>query len=370
MSNRDIIEVDTFDIFTSEFMEDIEGDKPVVSNAFDQLFIPGNRIPKKILELMADADHAEQTLLLNEPLIQSFIEKPFWKSKRLAIEVLGTVCLTADRSLLDNVIAHGTLINNAEKYTLRQICEHPELNMKQIDWGAYKNQARIDKPLSNSGIYFHVPTSVLARASKKKLQKSFRNSMMAKLRRLRNMELRVTPEIDGELLTHKTNEIHLLGHDYHVLLDLSKMKGNDHNSDTFTDLIVNVDETYLRSIQEDGNISRKRVKHAYPHLVGPNSIEDFYKLIDSHKRSYIHDKSLSEFIVTYFDSKLTTFGINRSFKLKQMYKQVIGDQPKLWEHFGLKLQKVTRRNPTFNSNEDYLFYHKLTADRLNGYKDE
>ena len=74
MSKHDIAEVDTFDIFTSEYMEDVEGDKPVVSNAFDQLFIPGNRIPKKILDLMADAEHAEQTLLMQEPLIQSVIE--------------------------------------------------------------------------------------------------------------------------------------------------------------------------------------------------------------------------------------------------------------------------------------------------------
>ena len=360
--------VDSLDIFPSEYMEIAYGDVPVVSNALDQVFVLGNRIPREILDLMADADYAEQTLLLNEPLISDYVSKPFWKNKRLLIEVLGTVCLTMDRTLLDTIIAHGTLINKADQYTLRQICEHEELGMKNIDWDAYKNQSRIDAFLANSGIYFHVPMSVVAKAMNRQLQKSFRKSIMDRLRRLRNMELRLTPEIDGELLTHKTNGIHLLGNDYHAILDVSKMKNGAYNHETYTDLVVNIDETYLRSIEEDGNITRKRVKHAYPHLVGPNSIEDFYRLLDSHKRSFIHDKSLSGLVVNYFDSKLGSYGINRSYKLKKIYNQVISDKQKLWDHFGFRLVKVNAPNMHFQTNEDYLFYHKKTADELNSGK--
>ena len=359
-------EVDSLDIFTSEYMEYAYGDKPVVSNAFDQVFVLGNRIPQEILRLMCDADYAEQTLLLNEPLISDYISKPYWKNKRLLIEVLGTICLTMDRTLIDTIIAHGTLINNADRYTLRQICEHEELCMRRIDWGAYKNQSKIDARLSNNGIYFHVPMNVIAKAMNRKLQKSFRKSILDRLRRLRNMELRITPEVDGKLLTQKTNEIHLLGHDYHALLDTSKMKNGIYKDDTFTDLVVNVDETYLFSIQDDGNISRKRVKHTYPHLVGPNSIEDFYRLLDSHNRAFIHDKSLSDLVVNYFDSKLGSYGINRAFKLRKIYDQVVEDQQKLWEHFGFKLRKLTGLNRHFQSNEDYIFYHKKTADEISG----
>tara|TARA_R110001583_G_scaffold85368_2_gene223694 strand:- start:9767 stop:10873 length:1107 start_codon:yes stop_codon:yes gene_type:complete len=364
----EINKVDSMDIFTSEYMEYAYGDKPVVSNAFDQVFVLGNRIPKAILGLMSNADYAEQTLLLNEPLITDYISKPFWKNKRLLIEVLGTICLTMDRTLIDTIIAHGTLINNADRYTLRQICEHEELGMQRIDWGAYKSQAKIDTRLSNNGIYFHVPMGVIAKAMNRQLQKSFRKSVLDRLRRLRNMELRITPEVDGVLLTQKTNEIHLLGHDYHTLLDTSKMKNGVYDQNTFTDLVVNVDETYLRSIQDDGNISRKRVKHAYPHLVGPNSIEDFYRLLDSHNRAFIHNKSLTDLVVNYFDSKLGSYGINRSYKLKKIYEQVVEDQQKLWVHFGFKLHRVSDGNKHFQTNEDYVFYHKKTADELSGGK--
>jgi hypothetical protein len=341
-------EIDERDFISNDFLLEVKGEQPVSSSMLDAVFLSSNRIPKAILERIKEEDGAaEKALMLEDSLLQTFIEKPYWKGKRgfqrLLVEIFGTVCLADDRHLLDVIISHGHMINDAHKYTLRQIAEGSGL--KDVDWDIYKNQTRIDQCMHNTGVYFHVGIKAVANAMKVKLHKSFRDRTIIRLRRLRNMELKITPEDNGRLLHNKANEIHLLGHDYHLLLDKSQMKGGDYNSDTYTDIIVNVDNFYVKSLTEDGVISRKRMQSHYPFLVGKNNIEDFYKSLDTHKRTYIHNKYLSDLVMGYLNGKIAMFGVNKTYKQEQLFNQLVEDKNKLYTHFNFRLRKVVRDNP-------------------------
>lgn len=360
----EIVEVDELDFFTSDYLEHEEGDKPVVSNAYDQVFLASNRIPKGIKDLiLSDEKDIDKKLLLEKPLLQHVIEKPFWKNNKLNVEIYGTVCLAHDRAFMDNVIAHGSMIDNASNYTLRQVIEAPFFGMQDVDWDAYPYPEKINAPLSNQGVYFHIDTKTLANALNNKLQKSFRQRIQERMRRLRTMELKLTPEVDGVLQEHKSRVFNFLGPDHHLLLDVSKMKGTDFNSDTFTDIIVNVNEQYLHSLQDDGIITRRRMKHVYPELIGTNNIDDFYRMLDSHKRAFIHNKYLSDLIVTYFDGKIFNGGTNRSTKLRALYSQALEHSTLIEKHFGIRLVKVNRRSAIGKTSYDYQMIHLNTENK-------
>ncbi|MDG1750572.1 MAG: hypothetical protein P8I03_02750 [Thalassotalea sp.] len=351
--------VDKSDFISNDFLKMIRSDDKMSSSMLDSIFIPSKKVPKKIIDKIRESDStAEQIILQQMPLFEAMIEKPYWEH-RLHIEIFGAVCLADDRHLLDSVLAHGNYLDQADKYTLRQVVEHGIDEIRDIDWNAYNNQTRIDESMSNKGHYFHISVVNLCRALNLKVQKNTRERLVERIRRLRNMDLRLTPEVKGELLANKANEYNLLGKDYHLLLDKAKMKGNDFNQDTFTDIIVNVDPLYIKSLEQDGYISRDRMINHYPSLVGKNNIEDFYKFLDSHQRTYIHKKYLSDLITEYLELKISIFSINKWYKIRQIYNQIIDDQSKLLKHFGVKLYKVDRDN-FVNKDFDYQLIHLRT----------
>lgn len=359
-SSVELATVDQLDFITNDFLTKVKGGDAVSSSMFDKIFVPSVRVPKAITERIKES--SSQIALGIMPLHQTILEKPYWKKRRYLVDVFGSICLADDRHFLDCVIAHGTIMNKASKYTLRQSAEEG-LKIKDIDWGAYNNYERIDQPMHNHGVYFHITAKKLCHALNIKLVKSARNTIKERLRRLKNMELKITPEEDGVQLHDKIQELRLVGLDNHFLLDRSVMKGNDYNKETYSDLIIQVSTFYYNSLNGDGIIDRKRLQNHYVDLIGPNAIVDFYKMLDSHKRSWIHNKYLSELIITYFDYKMATFGINRYYKLKQIFNQVVEDNDKLQIHFGIKLQKVHRKN-SINKEEDYVLYHSTTAQEL------
>jgi hypothetical protein len=196
-NQNDIVPIDELDFFTSEYLTEVDGSKPVVSNAFDQLFLNSNRIPKSLKNLIIEGDNIEKKLLLEEALLTHVISKPFWKEKQLKVEIFGTVCLADDRAFLDNVIAHGSMITGGEKYSLKQVVESGLLPIGEVDWSAYPEQEKINTRLSNKGKYFHISLKSLAKGCGVGMGKDFRNRIQARMRRLRNMELRVTTILEG-----------------------------------------------------------------------------------------------------------------------------------------------------------------------------
>lgn len=350
--------VDPADYIYNEFLAKHDPDSQTSSSMFDVLFVPANRVPKEISERLDDEEQREKILKLEEALYSSYISKPYWeKGRRLLIEEFNNVVLADDRSMLDKILGHGSVMDNADKYTLRAWTE--AMGLKDVDWKAYPNKDRIDKPLHNFGTYVHIPVKDLAKAQRKQLNKDYRERTKERIRRLYNMMVRMTPEIDGQLLFAKQVEFSILNRDVHYLLDRSKMKGNDYNDQTYTDIVVNVSDIYINSLEKDGIISRTRLLNHYQHLCGPNNIEDFYKSLDSHKREFLHGKNLSYFVFQYLEGKISTFNINRAHKAKQIFNQVVDNKDKLVKHFNIRLQATDDKSKFGKSKEHVLLYIPL-----------
>jgi hypothetical protein len=342
--------INELDFLHNDFLTEIKGDQPVSSSMLDKIFIMGNRVPKELLTSIASSpEKLEQMMLAEAPLYQTVIEKPYWNNKSrgfnsINVDIYGAVCLADDRHLLDVIIAHGNMINDASKYTLRQVAEG--VGLKDVVWDRVPQDA-IDRPLVNRGIFFHISFNDICKGMKLVPQKQNRAKIIERLRRLSVMHLSLTPVLDGQPLHEKTAAISLIDKEFYTLLDTSKIRNGVYTEDTQTDLIVSISEYYMKSLGNDGMISRKRLKNHYVELVGKNSIEDFYKFIDSHKREFIHGKLLASLLDLYFDNKMTTFGINRRHKKKQLFDQLVEDKQKLLDHFNFLLRKENEHSSDY-----------------------
>lgn len=329
------------DFLHNDFLTEVKGEEYVSSSMFDKIFIMGNRVPKELISsIAASPEKIEQMMLASTPLYQTQIKKPYWKDKRdgfdsINVDIYGAVCLADDRHLLDVIIAHGNMINDASKYTLRQVAE--AVGLKEVLWDRVPQDA-IDRQLVNRGVFFHISFNDICKGMKLLPQKQNRFKIIERLRRLSLMHLSLTPMVDGHAMHEKTTALSLIDREFYTLCDVSKIRNGVFTDETQTDLIVSISEYYMRSLTNEGMISRKRLKSHYIELVGKNSIEDVYKFLDSHKRNYIHGKSLSNLLDQYFDNKMTTFGINRRHKKKQLFDQFVADKQKLLDHFNFILK--------------------------------
>jgi hypothetical protein len=347
----------------NDFLTEVKGDQPVSSSMFDKIFIMGNRVPKELISsIVSSPDKVEQMMLASAPLYQTQITKPYWSSEHnkdakfnsINVDIYGAVCLADDRHLLDVIIAHGSMINDASKYTLRQVAE--AFSLEDVKW-EWVRQDAIDRPLLNRGIYFHISFNDICKGMGLMPQKQNRFKIIERLRRLSIMHLSLTPVLNGKSLLEQTTALSLIDREFFTLLDASKIRNGTFTEDTHTDLIVSISEYYMRSLKNDGIIDRKRLKNHYINLVGKNSIEDFYKFLDSNKRTFIHGKTLTFLLDQYFDNKMTTFGINRRHKKSQLFKQVVDDKQKLLTHFNFILRKLDESDE--HSNYALLYTESL-----------
>lgn len=331
------------DFHPKAFLSEFKGNDPVSSSMFDKIFIMGNRIPKELINSISSSpEKIEQIMLASMPLFQTDITKPYWSDgsrgyTSINVDIYGAVCLADDRHLLDVIIAHGNMMKNASKYTLRQVAEVAGLTDVKWEWAP---QDAIDRHLSNRGVYFHISFQDICKGMGIQPLKQNRIKILERLRRLSIMHLALTPSLNGKLLHEKTTPFSLIDKEYFPLLDAAKVRNGVYTEDTHTDLIINVSKYYFDSLSKDGIISRKRFINHYVKLVGKNSIEDCYKFIDRHKRQFVNGKTLSEIVDMYFDNKMSLFGINRLYKKNQIINQIVNDNEKLLNSFNIILKKV------------------------------
>lgn len=340
-------------------------ERPVVSSMLNSIFIVGNRIPKSILREMADDyDKLEKQITAQLPLNQATIkiEKPYWTKgpnprgfDAVHLDIFGSLCTTMDRHCLDCIVAWGALIEGSQHLTLRQLCEN-YIDM-DVDWDKVYDQSAIDRKLINRGIYFHVRVNdVLAGMGVKATQKS-RALVLERLRRLSIMTLFISYLKDGKPIPHRAANVSLVDKDYFALLDMNKIKNKNKIAEgTYTDLIVNVSSFYLKSLETEGHISRKRFLNDYPELNGGHAVVDFWKFMDSHKREYFHGRWLSEVILQYLDEKMTLFGINVMLKVRQIMGEILKQKTKLKEKYNFIAKP--EENPQRRIREqDYRLYY-------------
>ena len=330
------------DFITNDFLSDIKGEQPVSSTMFDQIFLNHNRVPAKLVQQFADKPEEVEKLLTGAtPIFSTHIEKPYWKTQgrpydRINVDIYGAVCLAQDRHVIDCIMAHGTLITDASRYTLRQVCDG--LKLKDVAWDLIPGN-RIDRAMKNHGVYFHIDLNVLCKAMGIKPQKLNKKSIFQRLWRLSLMTLELIPTKGGQVIGKNSEVINIVDKEVITILDKSKPRNKQFDAETRTDVIVNISEYYTKSLSDDGSISRRRMKNSYVHLVGKNSVEDFYKYLDSHKREWIHGQPLRKLVRKYFDNKMSTFGMNIRYKTEQLALQIEGEQYKLREHFNIALRR-------------------------------
>jgi hypothetical protein len=359
---------------SNEFLTEVKGDQPVSSSMLDKIFLPLNRLPKELLaEIAGSPEIAAQMLLAERPIFRTFIEKPYWVTQekergfsRINVDIYGSVALADDRHLLDMVIGRGNLILEASNYTLRQVAQgisNRGLGLDDVEWDNLPNQDNIDRPLLNRGIYYHISFKELCIGMGVKNLKKTRFGILDKLRRLSIMHLQLTPVKGGVEQNNKRTAFSLVSKEIIPLLDKASVRNGQYSVDTHTDLIVNISEYYASSLERDGIISRRRLKNNYVHLTGKNNIEDFYKsAIDTNKREFMHGKYLSDCILQYYENKMGTFGVNKSFKYRQLFNQVVDDKLKIREHFNLILRKINHKN-SLNKEQDYVFLYLETLKK-------
>jgi hypothetical protein len=354
--NADVQEIDESDFISNDFLTERRGNQPVSSTMFDSIFIMGNRIPKELIDsFVSSPEEIEKLITGTVPIFQTNLQRNWWKENErgyssLNVDIYGAICLADDRHLLDVIIAHGTMINDASKYTLRQVSEG--LGLQDVAW-EHLNPDVPDINLLNRGIYFHISFKDIFRGMGIKSLKKNREKIMERLSRLSIMHLVLTPVLNGNTINDKAKAFSLIDKEYFALLDKKEIRNGIFKNGTYTDLIVNISEYYVSSLSDDGKISRKRLKNHYVHLVGRNNIEDLYKSFDVDHRTYLHGKTLKFFIKRYFDSKMSLFGINKNFKLNQLFNQIVDSRQKLIDHFGIILKPIDNSsNPS-----DYYMLH-------------
>lgn len=344
--------IDVLDFIPNEFLTEVKGDQPVSSSMFDAIFIAHNRVPKELVDRIASNPELIEQLLLSEvPIFATELSKPYWKEgsrgfDSLDVEIYGTICLADDRHMLDVIVAHGNLITNADKYTLREVCE--SLDLRNVAWERLPADA-IDAPMLNKGVYFHIEFNEILKAMGLSSQKKNKEKLLERLRRLSIMHLSVTPKLKGKRQDERTRAFSIIDKDFFVVLDKAKIANGIFTDDTVTDLIVNVHSYYWQTLERDGSISRKRLKTHYKYLVGKNAIEDCYKWLDTNKRSHIHGKRLDDIVDRYLQNKISLFGINYSKKRSSLISQLIEERSKLLDHFNLILKQ--------NSDGHWIFLH-------------
>ena len=333
-------EINKKDFIDANYLAEFKGEQLVSSALFDALFFAGNRVPKQILNKFADNPAmVERLVTAREPIWESVISKHWFKNKNfeeLAVEIYGAICLACDRHLLDIIVSNGRLLLGAPNYTLSQVIQG--CGIEKVTWDTFPYKDRLDQYMLNRGVYFHLTTKDIFKALNAKPLKSGRLRIVEQLRRLSLMKVVLTPIVENKKRSTKANMFSFIDQDFYLINDLNKIKNKSYTFDTYTDIIVNVSDMYLKTLEDNAVISRKRLKNRYPYLVGRNNIEDFYKSLELHKRSFLHGKKLDYFIDLYLKSKISTFGINVSKKRKEIRDQIISEQHKLEEHFNLLLR--------------------------------
>lgn len=356
--NADSITIDTLDFVEKDFLLAEKGDDNVSSSLYDKIFLPHSRVPKELIGRFKDTRDVEKIITGEIPLYQTQISKPYWKTQErpfdtIDIDIYGAVCIADDRHLLDTLIANGTFIENASSYTLRQVAQG--CGLKDVDWSTVPAN-RVDRKLLNRGYYYHISLAELCKATKRKNQKKTKQRFLAMFSRMSIMLLALRFKKEGKTL-NDTNPVtfNLIDNEYYALFDRSKVNHENHASDTRTDIIVNVSEYYVDSLNSDGGISRRRMINHYPYLIGKNNIEDFYKHIDMHKRVFLNNKRLTQLISQYLDSKMSLFGMNRRDKAAKLFEQLASEKEKLQTHFNIKIE------PMYDQNRrvfDYILHYE------------
>nr|WP_281041239.1 hypothetical protein [Shewanella xiamenensis] len=332
--------------FPSETLEKEAGDSYVSSRTYGSFFIPSKQIPKLLKEdLLNHQDRTIEELLFGErALVEQTFKYPYWKNNpeinydEMRVSLYGSIALTDDRNVLDGIIATGSQLLSPStqcEISLRDVCGF--LNM---DIDTLNSSTEFDRPLLNRGVYFHIKVPDLLRHLGLSTTTKNRVTIRNRLLRISKMMFVLKYFNNGTELPGTKQRNIIYSDELHFLLDSNSLKNkNNISPDTYTDIIVCINDQYLSELTNDGFLSRKRLMDVYPDFNKIYGLSDFLKFIDSHKRSFINKKRLTWLIDSYYDSKpqpsLSSMNI---YHVKyKLFEEVKRQNQQILEHFGFTL---------------------------------
>lgn len=339
----------------------------VISTAFDSIFIPSKRLPKSLLDTIAtDSETLQKHLLAELPLTEHEVKKPYWSKganskiyDTMKIEIYGSICLADDRHCLDCIIATGGLLDMHSEYTLRTAAEQCGL---EVVWDYYSDQSQIDELLPNEGVCFHTTFSALTKAMGIDNTKANRKSILQRLLRLSLMMLYVRFYKDGKELS-QNDKMRLVHSKFYPVCSTTNVRNKKIiNEETLTDIFIIVDKKYVASLTTDGRIGRDYFIKDFTAFNGKNSIVDFFKYLESHEKSWLHKKSLTELVSVYYSEKMDLYGMNKHHKASTTINLVAEKKDEILETYGIELKKIE----TKLGKTDYLLLHIPTMEKNSG----
>lgn len=346
------------EFYSAELMSETFAARPATTTLLDCIFLPG-RIPRDLVnQIASDRVMLEQQLFAKLPLLSARQEKPYWQkgeNKRefdsVTLDVYSAVCVADDRHLLEAVVSVGGMYLDLSGLTLRQAVELAQLNVS-YEYLPEQHSSLLDTKMF-SGIYdyFLCDFSTLFEFLDLRNQKANKLTTLTRLTRLSQMLLVIDYEKNGEILKKYHTRLKLVDGSFVPLLVLDSVKNKSSvKHDSFTHIIVGVHKTFTASLKQEGAISRKRFLNVYPQLSGKHSVTDFCKYLDSHKRSFVHGKSLRSMIEDYYNNKVRVSKQHLSRHVNNTLYEVLDKKDILCQDFSLLLREVESSK---NTSKDY-----------------
>ncbi|WP_076415091.1 hypothetical protein [Shewanella sp. UCD-KL12] len=351
---------DTIYINSDDIIE-YSGQKNVSSRVFNPFFCINKRVPKCLMDKIKsqDVDDLEKIIFGESPLLSKKIELAYWDKSEtidfdeMRVDLYGSVGLADDRSVLDGIIAKGDqIVTKGKTIRLGDVFEFLDIDVSDI----YTKQ-QLSKPLLNRGTYYHITTSDLFKHLNMELQTKNRKMIRTRIDRLSKMLFRITKFREGIELPNPENRQFIYPEEQYFILDKNKLKNkNNFTADTYTNILVCVNDDYVKDLDSDGFLTRTRLLQVYHDFNSINGLPDFLKYLDSNKRSFIHTKKLSWLIDRYLGSKTeeSMQGLNLYHTKKKLTDVIIKNAPKIFEHFQLRLEVLINDD---SKKVDYQFFH-------------
>jgi len=348
------------EFFPAEIMSETFANRPATTTLLDSVFLPTNRIPKDLInQISGDKSLLQQQLLTQAPLLLKREEKPYWRkggNKRkfdaITLQVYSSVCVADDRHLLEAIVSVGGMYADLSGLTLRQAIELAQINASYNHLPQQYSSLLDTKMFSGIYDYFLCDFSTLFEFLNLKNQKANKATTLNRLVRLSQMLLVLDYEKEGKALHQYHTRLKLVDGNYVPFLVLDSVKNKlSVKFDSITHLIVGVHKTFTASLKQEGAISRKRFLSVYPRLSGKHAITDFCKYLDSHKRSFVHGKSLRALIISYYNNKVRVPNQHFSRFVNNTLGEVLEKREILLRDFNLLFKPVGGNNSP--SQTDY-----------------
>lgn len=307
----------------------------IVSTLFDSLFLDMAK-PDQVMKNLSSQNKLGDSLA-GGSLYETRISKPWFSNNRhfssISANVHGSVVNTSDRHVLDCIIAIGKMFPQelVRNQTLGNVINHyvkvenkhsPDSMIYDHDKASYETKLSFHKHVFSDRYYYYcVDLAKLLPMIPLSMHHQSRKTLKERLDRLGLTEFRVQfLDKAGENIS-ANNEIKfkLLEPTYYTFANMAAVKSQKSQvkEEYFTHMIVGVGAGYIKSLNLDSTINRKKFIDTFGGLSNKANVLDFIKWLHINKTSYIVNKSVKDFIRAYYETKAYTGSVYITTKVNK-----------------------------------------------------